>query len=214
MKITKVGHCCLLIEVAGKRIMTDPGSFTVTDHVQEHIDIVLITHEHGDHLHIDSLKEILLINPKVKIITNGAVGKILEEAGIAYEKVEGQADLSIEGIYFEACDAKHVKIFEDYGQVQNTGYFITERLFYPGDAYADPQKDVEILVLPVAGPWCKVADVINYAKTIAPQKAFPVHDGLLNEVGLEIQHRVVKTHLEAIGIDFLNLRSGEEVVIK
>jgi L-ascorbate metabolism protein UlaG (beta-lactamase superfamily) len=214
MKITKIGHCCLLIEVDGKRIMTDPGSFTVADHILENIDIVLITHEHGDHLHVDSLKEILLKNPKLKIITNSAVGKILEEAGIAYEKVEGQADLSIDGIYFEACDAKHVEIFEDYGQVQNTGYFITERLFYPGDAYADPQKAVEILALPVAGPWCRVADVINYAKTIAPKKAFPVHDGLLNDAGIEIQHRVVQTHLEAAGIDFLSLRSGEETEIK
>ncbi len=28
MKIKKIGHCCLIIETKGVRIMTDPGTFT------------------------------------------------------------------------------------------------------------------------------------------------------------------------------------------
>jgi len=32
MKITKLGHCCLLIETKGKRVLTDPGSYTVKTH--------------------------------------------------------------------------------------------------------------------------------------------------------------------------------------
>jgi len=41
MKITKIGHCCLLIEVDGKRVMTDPGGFTVSDHVLDDIDVIV-----------------------------------------------------------------------------------------------------------------------------------------------------------------------------
>ena len=30
MKITKLGHCCLVIEEKGLKILTDPGSYTDT----------------------------------------------------------------------------------------------------------------------------------------------------------------------------------------
>ena len=50
MQITKFGQCCLLIEVAGKRILTDPGRFSVSQNDVSNIDIILITHEHADHL--------------------------------------------------------------------------------------------------------------------------------------------------------------------
>ncbi len=60
MKIRKLGHCCLIIEENGKRVMTDPGSYTVTEQENEkNVDLIIITHEHADHLHTDSLKNIL-----------------------------------------------------------------------------------------------------------------------------------------------------------
>lgn len=43
MKITKFGHCCLLIEEHLLRILTDPGNYNTTPDV-ENIDIILITH--------------------------------------------------------------------------------------------------------------------------------------------------------------------------
>ena len=57
MKITKFGHCCLLIETKGKRVLTDPGSYTVEAHSKiTDIDYLLFTHEHQDHYHLESLK--------------------------------------------------------------------------------------------------------------------------------------------------------------
>lgn len=56
MKVTKFGHCCLLIEEEGLRILTDPGSYSTRQNDVQNIDVILITHEHPDHLHIESLK--------------------------------------------------------------------------------------------------------------------------------------------------------------
>jgi L-ascorbate metabolism protein UlaG (beta-lactamase superfamily) len=54
MKITKYGHCCLLIEERGIRILTDPGAFTANIHSSlTGIDVILYTHEHADHYHLD-----------------------------------------------------------------------------------------------------------------------------------------------------------------
>jgi len=180
VKIKKLGHCCLVIEVNGKRIMTDPGSYTVDQQIKEKdVDLILITHEHGDHLHVESLKNILINNPNVKIITNNGVGKILTEAGIKYEVLEDKIAKDLMGVELEAHDCKHEEIFEEIGQVQNTGYFINKRLFYPGDSLYNPGKPVEILALPVAGPWTRVRDFMKYVLEIKPKICFPVHDGML-----------------------------------
>lgn len=179
MKITKLGHCCLIIEVDGIRILTDPGMFSTKQDEVTDIDVILITHEHQDHLHIDSLKAVLQHNPKARIITNRGVGKLLEKEGIACELLENGQHVTISGVLLEGLGEKHATIYQDYGQVINTGYFIASRFFYPGDAFTDPQRAVEILALPVAGPWMKISEAIEYAKLIKPRVTFPVHDGIL-----------------------------------
>lgn len=205
MKITKFGHCCLLIEVAGKRVLTDPGKFTVSQNEVRNLDLILITHEHVDHCHSDSLVEIVKNNPQAKIVTNTSVGKILESLKINFEVLEGNYEAQIGGVKLEALDGKHVEIFGDYGQVQNTGYFIADKLFYPGDAYTVPSKNVSVLALPVAGPWCKVAEVITYALAVRPQKAIPVHDGILNENGITVVHGIIENHLKKNNIEFVRM---------
>lgn len=212
-KITKFGQCCLLLEVGGKRILTDPGAYSTSQNEIRDIDIVLITHEHGDHLHADSLKMIVENNPQVTVVTNSSVGTILDELGIEYTVLEGKAIDTLCDITIEARDGMHVEIFEDFGQVQNTGYFIQNSLFYPGDAYTLLDKPVSILALPVAGPWCKVSDAIKYALKVAPKKAFPVHDVFLTENGLTRTHDMVKTHLENHNIAFVALKNNESISV-
>ena len=209
MKITKFGQCCLFIEINGKRILTDPGRFTTSQNQLLDIDLILITHEHADHVHSESIAELVNNNPEVKIVTNSSVGKILLELGLSYQIIEGSDVGELEGIKIEAFDGKHAEIFEDYGQVQNTGYFISERLFYPGDAYTEPGKDVEVLALPVAGPWCKSADAIAYAFRVNPKKAFPVHDWLLNPDGIALTYGLFEAQLKTKDIEFVRLGNDE-----
>src|SRR3989344_5644853 len=50
------------IEENGVRILTDPGTYSTQQSEVKNIDFVLITHEHADHFHIDSLKALLKNN--------------------------------------------------------------------------------------------------------------------------------------------------------
>jgi hypothetical protein len=59
----------------------------------------------------------------------------------------------------------------------NLGFFIDKRLWYPGDSFTDPKRPVEILALPVSGPWMKIGEAVDYALLVKPDIAFPVHDG-------------------------------------
>ena len=171
----------MIIETNGKRIMTDPGSFTLDLQTKElKIDIILITHEHGDHIHVESLKKIIKNNPEILVITNKGVGKLLDKVGIKYQILKNKVPIKILEVELEAHDCKHEEIFEEMGQVQNTGYFINQRLFYPGDSFYNPDKPVEILALPVAGPWVRVKDFMKYVLDVKPEFCFPVHDGMLN----------------------------------
>lgn len=209
MRITKFGQCCLLIEINGRRILTDPGKFTNSQNQLQDIDLILITHEHTDHIHTESITEIVKNNPEVQIVTNSGVGMVLTELGLDYQVLEGNDIDELKGISIEAFDGKHAEIFEDYGQVQNTGYFISRRLFYPGDAYTKPGREVEILALPVAGPWCKSAEAISYAVQVNPKKAFPVHDWLLNNDGIALTYGLFENQLKAKGIEFIRLENDE-----
>ena len=201
MIITKLGHCCLIIEEQGLRILTDPGEYSTLQKEVKDIDLILITHEHADHLHVDSLKTVLDNNPDAKIITNHGVGKILNEKGIPHEFLERGQEKVINGLKLEGHGDRHADIYETVPVVQNTGYFIGGRLFYPGDALYNPQKSVEILALPVAGPWLKISDSINYAKIIQPKICFPVHDGMLKFLGPV--HFLPDKFLTPLGIKFI-----------
>ncbi len=209
MKIKKIGHCCLVIETKGKRIMADPGFFTTKEQEKErNLDLILITHEHADHLSVDSVKKILAENPKAVIITNRGVGKLLDGAGIKYEILQDKTPKDFSGVEIEAYDCKHEEIFQDYGQVFNTAFFVDKILFYPGDSFYNPQKTIEILALPVAGSWNRVKDAIKYALEIKPQKCFPVHDGMLSFFGAS--HEVLNFALSVFNIDFRSFEDKKE----
>ena len=120
MKVTKYGHCCLLIEKNDTRILTDPGSFTTEQNNVKNIDVVLITHEHQDHFHIGSLKNILKNNPHVKIITNKGVGKLLDKEDIKYELVEDGQHAKIKNVLIEGFGIKPLNkrdVVHDGGEV-------------------------------------------------------------------------------------------------
>lgn len=209
MKITKFGHCALLIEEGGLRILTDPGSYSTIPADLQDIDIILITHEHADHFHLDSLKKILEDCPQAKIITNKSVGKLLDKENISYQVVEDGESVSISGVLIEGFGKEHIEIYKKLMLVQNTGYFIADKLFYPGDAFYDPKKKVDILALPVAGPWCKISEAVDYALSVKPRIAFPVHDAGLKIIGGN--HKVPQMVLKENGIDFVIPEIGKVI---
>lgn len=207
MKITKIGHSCLLLEEQGARILIDPGAWTTAQNELEDIALVLVTHEHGDHLHLDSLRAILRHNPRAAVVTNRGVGKILDEAQIAYQVLEHGQQMNYGAVTVAGWGEHHAPIYPSVPAVANTGYMIADRFFYPGDALYVPGKPVEILALPVAGPWLKIAEALDYAQAVKPQHCFPVHDGMLQIFGPF--HALPQRVLAAVDIEFRPLLAGQ-----
>ncbi|WP_316737036.1 MBL fold metallo-hydrolase [Pedobacter aquatilis] len=121
------GHSSYLIKIDGLRVLVDPvfsktpspfsfiGSkaFKGTDFVKaedfENIDVLLITHDHYDHLDYQS---ILKIAPKAKhIVSSIGVGSHLERWGISTDKINelcwNQSINLFDEISFTAVPARH-----------------------------------------------------------------------------------------------------------
>ena len=209
MKLTKFGHCCLLIEDKGVKILTDPGSFSTIPTAVRNLNVILLTHEHQDHVHIDILKNILLTSRQAKIITNKAVKKQLETHGIPSGFMEHKESLLENGVLIEAYGTDHAAIYPSFAATANVGFMIGKRFFYPGDAFTVPDFPVEILALPVAGPWMKLSESIDYAREINPKICIPVHDGILKLSGLV--HKIPTMVLEPLGIKILPLEDGKTI---
>lgn len=203
MKITKFGHCCLRIEESGLNILTDPGVYSTQQDTQTDLHVVLITHDHADHLHINSLKTILKNNPKAKVVTNISTSELLKKENISALILEDGGEWMEGVVKLEAFGKKHAAMLPAIPPSDNTGFFIGGRLFYPGDAFTDPQKPVEILALPVAGPWMKLAEAVEYALRLKPKVCFPVHEGILKSPGST--HALPPKVLEPAGIRFVPL---------
>jgi L-ascorbate metabolism protein UlaG (beta-lactamase superfamily) len=209
MKVTKLGHCCLLIEVAGVRFLTDPGNYTTAQNEVTGIHYIVISHEHADHLHIESLKTVLTHNPSAQVVCNSSVGKILEKESILFTKVADGDEITLSGVTISGHGIAHAPIYEQYEQVENTGYFFDKKLFYPGDAFCKPEMTVDTLAFPVTGPWCNINDAMNYLLEVKPKKAFAVHDGnLVRAQG--ITKRLPELLCKEHGIEFFYLDLGKE----
>lgn len=209
MKITKLGHCCLVIEINGERFLTDPGTYTTEQNNTKNIDCIVITHEHSDHLHIESLKAVLKNNPEAQVVCNASVGKILDKDNIKYTKISDGEATKIGGVQISGHGTKHAPIYRDYEQVENTGYMFDNKLFCPGDAFYKPNVPVDTLAFPVSAPWCSVADSVDYVLDIKPRVAFAVHDGNLKKT-TGIFKRLPQLYFPPANIQFVVLELGKE----
>lgn len=208
MKITKLGHCALRVEHNDAVLLTDPGNFTIeAQQEQKGVDIVLITHEHADHFHLESLKKIIEHNPNATIVTNASVGKLLAAEHILYTQVGNTESCEIKGIHIEGFGVTHAPIYGHIPDIENTGYMLAGKFYFPGDAFHNPGKQVDVLALPTAGPWMKISEAIDFAYEIKPRIAFPVHDGMIKPDGMFSkwpQDLLVKE-----GIEFISLNPGD-----
>ena len=211
MHIAKIGHCCFVIDLDGVRLLTDPGEYTSMGEVEKYgdFDAVLITHEHKDHLHVPSVKHLLEKNSFIKVITNRSVAEVLHTHDVQCSVIGDGETHTIKGVSISAVSGDHAPIHASVAPVENTGFLIGESLFLPGDAWLDPRHPVDVLLLPVAGPWLSIGDAISYAQKIRPKVCIPCHDGMLQEGRMGPVHRLPKSVLEKDGIRFIVMGEGD-----
>lgn len=174
MKFSLHGQSAVAIEAPEGRIVIDPGPFSDLSCL-EGAGAVLLTHAHGDHLDVDAVRATGL--PVWG--TQEAIDAL--DSGTAVHTGE---EFEVLGLKILAVGGLHEEIHPSIPHPENLGYFFGGVL-HPGDQWI-AADDVEVLLLPIAGPWVRGADAADYAMRIGARLTVPMHDAVLSDVGKHI----------------------------
>ncbi len=209
MQITKFGHSCILLDDGTAKVLFDPGSWSEVPEIS--VDAIIITHVHPDHLSGETIQKLQKVNPQLRIITNGEVVAELAKLQIEAEIVEQGKSTTVQTFQVQAFGNQHAIIHPELPVFQNTGYLINGTILHPGDALLEINQPVHVLLLPVAAPWSKVAETLDYISATRAHTYVPIHDGFLKVPGLF--YRMAKQWAEKNNGIFIEPELGKQYEI-
>ncbi|WP_433227592.1 MBL fold metallo-hydrolase [Actinomadura formosensis] len=211
MRLTKLGHACVQITRDDRTILIDPGTFSEASGALATADAVLITHEHFDHFDADALRAAMAARPALEVWTSRAVaGNLADLGGRVHQVGHGDA-VTIAGFDVHVYGEDHELMHPDLPPVPNVGFLVDGEVFHPGDTLTVPSEPVPTLCLPGNAPWMRALDLYTYTREVRPERAFAIHDGLLNDIGLSVMERVLTSAGEELGREFRRLTPGTSV---
>ncbi len=198
MLITHYGHACVLLEdpsAGARRLLIDPGSPVADLSGVNDIDSILVTHGHPDHLDDTKLAEIRSLSPDSALFVDQETYDSLsseEKPRARVVDAQDDAEPSIAGFSTKAFVANHEEIVPGLPMPPNTAYLFNGRVLHPGDSFFCPDVDVDVLLLPIGGPWLKLSEAVDYVNRVAPRVAIPIHQGGLSEEHRSLHCQVIE----------------------
>jgi L-ascorbate metabolism protein UlaG (beta-lactamase superfamily) len=184
LTITFIGHGSLMFAFGGKVIHVDPYSKLADYSKLPKADILLITHEHRDHLDTAALEKIRTEKTRV-VLTEAGAGRV--SGGTVMKNGERK---TIDGLTIEAVPAYNIEGKRENGQPYHpkgsgNGYIITfgdKRVYIAGDTENIPEmkgfKNIDIAFLPMNLPYTMTPEMVaDAAKMIQPKVLYPYHTG-------------------------------------
>lgn len=217
MKITKYLHSCVLLEESGTRLLIDPGTYSFLEQKLSPADIppphtVLITHKHADHFFPDALKT-LMAEHDAPLYAESDVCQEASTAGIenCHAVLPGE---TIDRRPFQITVLKGEHGDLPIPAPHNNCYLINGRVLHPGDSLTTKIERTDVLLLPVAAPWLKLVDALDFAERLKPKLVIPIHDAIVKDFFIErIYENMCGPVLEKEGIEFKPLGLGESVEV-
>ena len=208
MRFTKLGHSCVRLEKDGAVLVIDPGVWSDAAAALAGAAAVMVTHEHADHLDADAVRAALATNPELTLWANPSVTAQFTEFGDrVHETRQGDAP-SVAGFGVHVYGRDHALIYKDIPLVLNTGFLVDGELFHPGDSFTVPEEPVRTLLLPIAAPWLKAGEMIDYFRVVAPARGYAIHDAILNDNGLGLMTRMMSVAAAPSGTPLTRLDPG------
>ncbi len=186
VKIHALLHSSIRIEYDGREIEIDPcanlNGRTVDYAAMPKADIILVTHEHFDHLDTATIR--LLSNEKTQLVMNG---RSTEAYGSGTAMANGEKMALADDITVEAVPAYNITEghLQFHPKGRDNGYILTLdglRIYIAGDTEDIPEmadiKDIDIAFLPCNQPYTMTPEqLVRAARVIMPKVLFPYHYG-------------------------------------
>ena len=184
LEITFIGHGSLMMKFGGRTIHVDPFSKLADYAKLPKADLVLITHEHQDHLDPAAIGDIRTRDTTV-VLTEKCAEKLSNGTVMKNGDVQ-----TVMGIKIEAVPAYNLVHKRENGQPfhpkgQGNGYVLTfgdKRVYIAGDTENTPEmkalKNIDIAFLPMNLPHTMTPEMVaDAAQAFKPKVLYPYHYG-------------------------------------
>jgi L-ascorbate metabolism protein UlaG (beta-lactamase superfamily) len=184
LEITFIGHGTLMLRFGGKVIHVDPVGRYADYAKMPKADVILVTHEHGDHLDPKAIAGI--VTPDTVLVLTEVCAKRMGR-GVVMKNGDVK---TVEGLKVEAVPAYNVVHMRSPGQPFHpkgvgNGYVITfgnVRVYVAGDTENVPEmadlRDVDVAFLPMNLPYTMTPEMVADAvRKIKPKIVYPYHFG-------------------------------------
>ncbi len=209
LTMTFIGHGTLMFQFNNMLIHIDPTMREADYSTMPDADLVLITHQHGDHLDPTALKHIM--KKGTAVVMTETCSENLEGFSSAIIMKNGESK-TINGIFIEAIPAYNIvhkrsngKPFHPKGE--GNAYLLSfgdKKVLIGGDTENIPEiealKDIDIAFLPMNLPYTMTPEMVaDAARAFKPSILYPYHFGdtdpqelvelLKNEDDIEVRVR-------------------------
>ena len=184
LKITFIGHGSLMFNIGGKVIHVDPYSSVADYNSLPKANLILLTHEHQDHLDLKALNAVRT-EKTVVVLTEACAKQVQGGVLMANGDVK-----TVEGLKIEVVPAYNIVHKRDTGEPfhpkgAGNGYIITfgdKRVYVAGDTENTPEvktlKNIAIAFLPMNLPYTMTPEMVaDAAKAFKPKILYPYHFG-------------------------------------
>lgn len=182
--ITFLGHGTLMMTFGGKTIHVDPVAAMADYSKLPRADLVLVTHEHSDHLDLKAIDKIK--KPDTKFVATETAAKQLKGATV----MKNGDTRTVLGLKIEAVPAYNLVHMRSPGvpfhpRGVGNGYVVTfggKRVYIAGDTENTPEmkalKGIDVAFLPMNLPYTMTPEMVaDAAKAFRPKVLYPYHYG-------------------------------------
>lgn len=208
LEMTFIGHGSLMFNAGGFIIHIDPVSSSGSYDSLPAADLILVTHEHFDHLDVKLIDK--LRKPGTLIYANKAAAAQIRDAGIVKagdSRQAGKARIEVVEAYNMVNQRSPGQPFHPKGN--GLGFVIgigDKRIYVAGDTENIPEmkelKNIDIAFLPMNLPYTMTPEMVADAVlAFRPKILYPYHYGdtntgrisdLLKDSGIEVRIRNLK----------------------
>jgi L-ascorbate metabolism protein UlaG (beta-lactamase superfamily) len=184
LTITFIGHGTLMFNFGGKVIHVDPWSKLADYSQMPKADLILITHEHRDHLDVNAVNA-LRKSGTVPVVTETCAESV--KGGVIMKNGDIK---SVEGLEIEAVPAYNLVHMRSAGQPFHpkgigNGYVVRfgdKRVYIAGDTENTPEmkqlKNIDVAFLPMNLPYTMTPEMVaDAAKAFKPVILYAYHYG-------------------------------------
>lgn len=205
VKITPIFHATVRIEAGGKVIYIDPTKPTNFSDMPK-ADLILVTHEHGDHVDMDGSSIKTLSKDDTTVIATATVAKFITQATVmtnGEKKKWGKFTIEAVPAYNLVRGPAAGKFYHPHGV--GNGYVITyggKRFYFSGDTEAIPEmkalKNIDVAFVCMNLPYTMTPDeAADAVKAFHPKVVIPYHYRAMPPTDVE----AFKKDLDGSGID-------------